>query len=186
MTPPTFTIPDGTMLTQARERDGRLFGVDPVTDCRCTYDGDDAGGRLVDSAGNVVREVSAATAAETPARKPQKPLGRQGAGDGPSTRQRQQAGGSDAGRWHTLNAFVDGMMSQCTEAEVRVWLAIYREVKPGGLARIGMGQISKVAGIERRSVVRAMDALKRRGVVEVVTRGTINGTPNAYRLHTPT
>ena len=89
-------------------------------------------------------------------------------------------------RWATLNAFVDGTMSQCTAAEVRVWLVLYREVKPGGLARIGMGQISRVAGIERRSVVRALEVLKRRKFVEVVTRGTINGMPNAYRLLIPT
>ena len=89
-------------------------------------------------------------------------------------------------RWATLNAFVDGAMSQCTAAEVRVWLVLYREVKPGGLARIGMGQISRVAGIERRSVVRALEVLKRRKFVEVVTRGTINGMPNAYRLLIPT
>jgi len=89
----------------------------------------------------------------------------------------------DGQRWAILNAFVDGALAELTEAEVRVWLVVYREVKPGGIARIGMGQIARLTGIKRRSVARAMDRLKHRGMVEIVSRGCINGTPNAYRLH---
>ena len=92
----------------------------------------------------------------------------------------KQSGQGD--RWSTLNAFVDGVMGQCTEAEVRVWLVLYREVKPGGQARVGMTDIARRTGMTRRGVVNAINGLKRRRLIEVVTRGTINGSPNSYRL----
>lgn len=86
-------------------------------------------------------------------------------------------------RWATLNTFVDAVLADATEAEVRVWLVLYRDVKQGGLARVGMTDIARRAGLTRRAVVNAIAALKARQAVEVVTRGSINGTPNAYRLH---
>ena len=92
----------------------------------------------------------------------------------------KQSGQGD--RWATLNAFVDGVMGRCTEAEVRVWLLLYREVKPGGQARVGMTDIARRTGMTRRGVVNAINGLKRRRLIEVVTRGTINGSPNSYRL----
>ncbi len=85
-------------------------------------------------------------------------------------------------RWATLNTFVDGVMSQCTAAEVRVWLVLYRDVKPGGQARVGMTDIARRTGMTRRGVVNAINGLKRRRLIEIVTRGTINGSPNSYRL----
>jgi hypothetical protein len=86
-------------------------------------------------------------------------------------------------RWSVLNTFVDAVLADATEAEVRVWLVLYRDVKQGGLARVGMTDIARRAGLTRRAVVNAIAALKGRQAVEVVTRGSINGTPNAYRLH---
>jgi chromosome segregation and condensation protein ScpB len=40
--------------------------------------------------------------------------------------------------------------------------------------------------MSRRQVIRAIDALKARGLIEVTARGTINGKPNTYRLRGPT
>jgi len=95
----------------------------------------------------------------------------------PASKQRGQGD-----RWATLNTFVDGVMGRCTEAELRVWLVLYREVKPGGQARVGMTDIARRTGMTRRGVVNAVNGLKRRGLIEVVTRGSINGSPNSYRL----
>jgi len=93
--------------------------------------------------------------------------------------------GRDRQRWATLNSFVDAVLADASEAEVRVWLVIYRDVKPGGLARVGMTDIARRAGMSRRGVVKAIKGLKRRRLIEVATRGSINGTPNAYRLLNP-
>jgi CRP-like cAMP-binding protein len=88
----------------------------------------------------------------------------------------------DNARWVTLNTFVDAELAGLKATEVRVWLVLYRDVKPGGLARTGMTDIARRAGVSRRAVVKAINGLKKRGLIEVVTRGSINGTPNVYRL----
>lgn len=98
---------------------------------------------------------------------------------------RRREKGRDRQRWSTLNTFVDSVLAHASEAEVRVWLVIYRDVKPGGLARVGMTDIARRAGLTRRAVVNAINGLKARRLIEVVTRGSINGTPNAYRLLNP-
>lgn len=92
---------------------------------------------------------------------------------------------SKGDRWATFNAFVDGHLGAATSAEVRVWMVIYREVRPGGLAHVGMSDIARRAGLTRRGVVKAINGLKRRGMVELVTRGSVNGSPNAYRVAMP-
>lgn len=98
---------------------------------------------------------------------------------------RRREKGRDRQRWATLNTFVDAVLANASESEVRVWLVIYRDVKPGGLARVGMTDIARRAGLTRRAVVNAINGLKARRLIEVVTRGSINGTPNAYRLLNP-
>jgi DNA-binding MarR family transcriptional regulator len=95
------------------------------------------------------------------------------------------AGTGKGDRWATFNTFVDAVLAQTSEAEVRVWLVLYRDVKPGGLARVGMTDIARRAGLTRRGVVKAINGLKRRRLIEVTARGSINGTPNAYRLLNP-
>jgi len=95
---------------------------------------------------------------------------------------RHREKGRDHQRWATLNTFVDAVLADATEAEVRVWLVLYRDVKPGGLARVGMTDIARRAGLTRRAVVNAISSLKTRQLIEVVVRGSINGSPNAYRL----
>ena len=93
---------------------------------------------------------------------------------------------ADAGRWRTLNAFVDAALADCkTRAEICVWLVLFRDVKPGGLARVGMTDIARRAGLSRRAVVGAINGLKNRRLIEVVTRGSIHGSPNAYRISDP-
>jgi hypothetical protein len=85
------------------------------------------------------------------------------------------------GRWQTLNTVVDGTMRDLSEAELRVWLILFREVRDG-LARAGMTDIARRAGMSRRGVVKAVKGLKKRGMLEVATRGTVNGSPNTYRV----
>jgi hypothetical protein len=172
MTPSTMILPDGSQLERISDRSGRLFGIDSQSHRTVTFDGDtSAGGRLVDSGGQVVREVvPQPTAASGAVSCGNRPRGR-------STGNR--AGGE---RWANLNTFVDTALAKATEAEVRVWLVLYREVRPGGLARVGMTDIAHRAGMTRRAVVKGINGLKRHGLIEVAARGSINGTPNSYRL----
>ncbi len=67
-------------------------------------------------------------------------------------------------------------------AELRVWLILFRDVRDG-VARTGMTDIARRAGLTRRGVVKAVAGLKRRRLIEVVARGSVNGSPNVYRVH---
>lgn len=123
------------------------------------------------------RKQRAATQPAAPATAAPQPAG--------ETQPRDVAGTGKNDRWATFNTFVDAVLAQTSEAEVRVWLVLYRDVKPGGLARVGMTDIARRAGLTRRGVVKAINGLKRRRLIEVTARGSINGTPNAYRLLNP-
>jgi len=103
----------------------------------------------------------------------------------PQTRPRIASTGKGGDRWSMLNTFVDAVMRGAGDAELRVWLVLYRDAR-GSLAQAGMTDIARRAGLSRRGVVKAINALKARGLLEVTVRGTINGRPNTYRLKMPT
>lgn len=88
-------------------------------------------------------------------------------------------------RYAALNGFVDVALRDAGGAEAKVWLVLYRDVR-GGVARTGMGDIARRAGLSRRGVVKALNALKVRGLVERTSKGTVGGLPNSYRLKVPT
>jgi DNA-binding transcriptional ArsR family regulator len=172
MSPSTFAIPDGTTLTQVRDRGGRVFGVDPVTSRTCTYEGDAAGGRLVDSAGELVRQVvpvaagSAVEAAVKAATKRSKAEpGRRG----------------DRGRWVTLNTFVDRVARHLEAHEIAVWFVVFRWTQDDH-AEIRIADIAGRVGKSDRSVQRAVDRLLEVGLLERLKRGTRQGGPSRYRL----
>jgi predicted transcriptional regulator len=164
MTTDTFTIPDGTRLTQARDRGGRVFGVDPVTSRTCAYQGDEAGGRLVDPAGELVREVVPVAPARV------KPTGR-------STSKSR----GDRGRWVTLNTFVDRVARHLDDHEVAVWFVVFRWTQDDH-AEIRMADIAGRLGKSTRAVQRAVDRLLEVGLLERLKRGTRQGGPSRYRL----
>lgn len=86
------------------------------------------------------------------------------------------------GRFEVLNAFVDGSLAQCTKAEAAVWLVLYRDTK-GGTAKTGQTWIAKRAGVNARTVGRAIHALKESGLIEVLRQGGPNAGANLYRVH---
>lgn len=73
-------------------------------------------------------------------------------------------------------------MCGLTPAEVRVWLVVFRDLKPEGIARAGQADIARRAGLCVRSVGGAIRRLIDRGLVQVVRRGRLNGGPSIYRV----
>lgn len=84
-------------------------------------------------------------------------------------------------RWATFNGFVDVTAKELTPAELLCWLVLYRDVR-NGVARTGMTDIARRAGLTRRGVVKAIGGLKEKRLVEVVTRGSKDGSTNVYRV----
>lgn len=106
-------------------------------------------------------------------------------GAAPAGRPIPRKGKPDAARWAKLNATVDVRLRDLGDAELRAWLVLFRDER-GGVARAGMGDIARRAGLSRRAVVKAIGRLKDRGLVEITARGTVGGLPNTYRLTIPT
>lgn len=90
-------------------------------------------------------------------------------------------GAKDSGRFAVLNAFVDCELAQCSRAEIAAWLVLYRDTR-NGTARIAQSCIAKRAGVDPRTVGRALGALQRRGLVRVLRRGGPNAGANLYRV----
>jgi hypothetical protein len=85
-------------------------------------------------------------------------------------------------RFEVLNAFVDEGMAKLTPHESVVWLVLYRDTKPDGLARTSVDDIARRAGIGRRTVLRALKSLERLRMVKIVRRGGLNRGASSYRV----
>jgi predicted transcriptional regulator len=87
-----------------------------------------------------------------------------------------------AGRFATLNEFVDRTMRDLRSAEVKVWLALYRDCKANGTARTAQSDLARRSGLDVRTIQRAIGTLRKRGLVEIVRRGTPDGGPSTYKV----
>ena len=59
---------------------------------------------------------------------------------------------------------------------------LFRGTKPDGIARTGQVDIARRAGINERTVRRAIRRLEKRGLLVVVRRGGLSKGPSAYRV----
>ncbi len=85
-------------------------------------------------------------------------------------------------RFAVLNAFVDFTLSTLTRAEIAVWLLLWRDTKPDGLARTSQADLARRAGVNAKTVKRAVAALAAAGLLTVVYRGSLRRGPSAYRV----
>ena len=87
----------------------------------------------------------------------------------------------DAGRWATLNAFVDTTMVDLTRVEALTWMILFRDAR-NGTVRTGMADIARRAGCSKRAVVDAVRSLTAKGLLRVVRRGRKNAGPSVYQV----
>ncbi len=89
----------------------------------------------------------------------------------------------NANRWRVLNEFVDLHMASLTGAEVAVWMVLYRDSR-NGVARSGMSDIARRAGISPRHGLRAIQALISKGLLQRTYRGGLNRGVSRYVIST--
>lgn len=87
-----------------------------------------------------------------------------------------------AGRFASLNGFVDGVMGTLPRAAALVWVCLWRDTKPDGLARTAVADLARRVGGDRRTVLRALRLLDDRGLLEVVRRGGLGRGVSVYRV----
>ena len=85
-------------------------------------------------------------------------------------------------RFEVLNAFVDLSMADLSRAELVVWFILYRDTKPDRTASTSVSDMARRAGIDRRSVLRALKRLQDRQMLRVLRRGGLNRGPSSYCL----
>jgi DNA-binding MarR family transcriptional regulator len=81
-----------------------------------------------------------------------------------------------------LNLFVDTGMADLSRAELAVWLVLYRDTKPDDTATTSVEDLARRAGVDRRSVIRALKRLQDRRMLQVLHRGGLNRGPSSYRV----
>jgi hypothetical protein len=87
-----------------------------------------------------------------------------------------------SGRFAAINGFVDGVMGTLPRAAALVWVTLWRDTKPDGLARTAVADLARRVGADRRTVLRALPLLVDRGLLEVARRGGMGRGVSAYRV----
>jgi hypothetical protein len=87
-------------------------------------------------------------------------------------------------RFQILNGFVDFGLAGLSRSEIAVWLIIFRDTKPSGLARTSLSDQARRGGMSRRQATRALRALIRRGAVHVIRKGVV-GKATIYSIYPP-
>jgi hypothetical protein len=105
-----------------------------------------------------------------------RPTGRKGGRTQARRRQRHY------GRFASLNGFVDGTMSTLPRAAALVWVCLWRDTKPDGLARTAVADLARRVGGDRSTVIRALRLLIDQGLLDVVRRGGLGRGMSTYRV----
>ena len=91
----------------------------------------------------------------------------------PATRKRS------GGRFAEINGFVDCTLAKLTPSAVAVWLILWRDTKPNGLARTGQADLARRAGVTERAVRKALVELIAAKLLKVVRRGRVGSDASA-------
>jgi hypothetical protein len=91
---------------------------------------------------------------------------------------------SSQGRFLCINAFLDVTMANLDRAEMAVWLLLWRDTKPDGLARTSQTDLARRAGCNPRTVRRALVTLQTKKLLSIVRQGGLNRGMSVY-LVTP-
>jgi predicted transcriptional regulator len=85
-------------------------------------------------------------------------------------------------RFATINAFADFALGGLSRAGIAVWVLLWRDTKPDGLARTSQADLARRAGCDLSTVKRAVRKLVGAGLLERVRRGRLGGGPTTYRV----
>ena len=88
-------------------------------------------------------------------------------------------------RFAEINAFADVSMRELTRAEIAVWLLLWRDTKPNGLAKTSQVDLARRGGLSDRAVRSAITKLRKLGLLNVVAKGR-TGRASTYRVRSTT
>ena len=85
-------------------------------------------------------------------------------------------------RFGPLNAFNDHVKRHLRASEVTVWLSLWRHADRRNQATLSITRIAEECGLAYRTVQKAMQELRRTGLVKTLRKGCQNHAPGKYRL----
>lgn len=85
-----------------------------------------------------------------------------------------------AERFGSLNLFLDSTAGALTRGELLTWLILYRDTKPDGTTKTAQADIARRAGVDARSVRRALDRLAGFGLVKIIRQGGFRQGASTY------
>lgn len=88
---------------------------------------------------------------------------------------------TNGNRFATINNFVDFTLGNLQRNETAVWLMLWRDERDG-ISRTSMAEIGRRLKIDRRTAIRAVGRLEKRGLLEIVVKGSLNRGPSMYRV----
>lgn len=116
-----------------------------------------------------------------PLRPPPPPAGSNGQPRGNRQAKEKPSRRSTGDRFAVLNAFVDAGMDGLSRVELATWLVLYRDTR-NGVACTSMESIATRAGCSKRGVVKAIERLRRCGLLVRITKGSNLRGPSVYRV----
>src|SRR5262245_48567890 len=87
-------------------------------------------------------------------------------------------------RWKVFNHFVDRGLAKLSRSEGFVYLILFRDTRPTGLARTALSELAQRGGMSERQASRALQSLIRKGKVYVI-RAATGRRAALYSLYPP-
>jgi len=88
-----------------------------------------------------------------------------------------------ADRFAVLNNFVDFTLAELIPSAGIVWLVLYRDTKPDGIARTSQADLARRTGLSDRTIRRAIEQLKAKELLQVLHQGGKWCGISTYRVH---
>jgi len=84
-------------------------------------------------------------------------------------------------RFAVLNSFVDTAAAKLSRSEILVWMILYRDTR-NDISRTSQVDIARRAGTSTRTVCRAINRLRKRGLLIMIYQGGLNRGPSKYKV----
>jgi hypothetical protein len=91
--------------------------------------------------------------------------------------------GKAGNRFAVMNAFIDFTMAGLPHPCRSVWVVLWRDTRPDGLARTAQADIARRIGMSVSTVKRAVRELELLGLLTVAYRGGLGGRLSVYRVN---
>lgn len=85
-------------------------------------------------------------------------------------------------RFTELNSFVDVTLRKLGGTAAKIWMILWRDTKPNGLAVTSQTDLAKRAGVSVRTVYTALKVLESIGLLTPVRKGRIGTGASVYRV----